>query len=82
LVSAPELLAAASRGDCRPYLQIQKLLYGIARSLPIYGKTMLRRDTKALRYAGQPVFRHGRASACGVGVYSNIAPLPQGRLPA
>jgi hypothetical protein len=49
---------------------------------PIHGKTMLRRDTNTSRYAGQPVVRHSRALACGVGVYSMSESYRQGNLPA
>jgi hypothetical protein len=51
------------------YLQIQELLYFIARFSALSGKTMLRIDTNASRFAGQPLVRRGRALACATGVY-------------
>ena len=82
LVSALELLAPATRERCGRYLQILELLYVIARFSPISGKTMLRIDTNASRYAGQPVVRRGRALACAVGVYSTRASFSPGELAA
>jgi hypothetical protein len=58
------------------------LLYLIARFPLIFGKTMLRIDTNASRYAGQPVVRRGRALACAIGVYAISESCRQGNLPA
>jgi hypothetical protein len=58
------------------------LLYLIARFSSFSGKTMLRIDTSASRFAGQPVVRRGLALACAVDVVSAKASILPSELAA